>query len=100
VSKVTSKLQITPPKAFADHLGIKPGDEIDWQLAADVVWVIRVTKRRAAKNRSLRLRFFDWATRRQKERQKALDPALVRSSKAGFGWTQESLYLCGESGRR
>jgi len=68
MSKVTSKLQVTLPKVLADQLGIKPGDQIDWEIVGDVVRVIPAAKkqRSAAKNsRTLRVRFFDQATRRQ-----------------------------------
>ena len=30
MAKVTSKLQVTLPKALADQYGIEPGDEIGW----------------------------------------------------------------------
>jgi len=29
---VTSKLQLTVPKAIADQFGLKPGDELQWTL--------------------------------------------------------------------
>jgi hypothetical protein len=48
---------------------------------------------------SLRLRFFDLATRRQKQREKSLDPALLRTAKAGRGWIREQLYTRGSTGR-
>jgi hypothetical protein len=48
---------------------------------------------------SLRLRFFDQATRRQKQREKSLDPALLRASKKGRGWVREDLYTRGGTGR-
>lgn len=32
MSKVTSKLQVTIPKAVADHYGIRPGDEVRWEV--------------------------------------------------------------------
>ena len=32
MSKVTSKLQVTLPKAIAQAHGIRPGDEIEWDL--------------------------------------------------------------------
>ncbi|HEY4764571.1 MAG TPA: AbrB/MazE/SpoVT family DNA-binding domain-containing protein [Candidatus Sulfotelmatobacter sp.] len=35
VAKVTSKLQLTVPKAIADHYGIRPGDELDWIPAGE-----------------------------------------------------------------
>jgi AbrB family looped-hinge helix DNA binding protein len=34
MSKVTSKLQITIPKALAERYGIHPGDEIDFEPLA------------------------------------------------------------------
>jgi AbrB family looped-hinge helix DNA binding protein len=102
MSKVTSKLQVTLPKVLADQLGIKPGDQIDWEIVGDVVRVIPAAKkqRSAAKNsRTLRLRFFDQATRRQKQRERSVDPALLRTAKAGRGWTREELYTRGGAGR-
>ena len=33
---MTSKLQLTVPKAIADQYGIKPGDELEWIPAAGV----------------------------------------------------------------
>lgn len=38
MSRVTSKLQVTVPKAIADRFAIHPGDEIDWLPAGEVVW--------------------------------------------------------------
>ena len=102
MSKVTSKLQVTLPKAVAEQLGIKPGDEIDWEVAGDAIRVVPVAKRKrgGSKNSSaLRLRFFDQATRRQKQREKSLDPAFLRDAKAGRGWTREDLYTRGGTGR-
>ena len=37
MSKVTSKLQLTVPKAIADKYGIRPGDELDWVAAGDSI---------------------------------------------------------------
>ena len=34
-TRVTSKGQVTIPKPFRDHLGISPGSEVDFRLAAD-----------------------------------------------------------------
>lgn len=102
MSKVTSKLQLTLPKAVAEQLGIKPGDEIDWEVAGDAVRVVPVAKRKrgALKDSSaLRLRFFDQATRRQKQREKSLDPAFLRGATGGRGWTREDLYTRGGTGR-
>jgi AbrB family looped-hinge helix DNA binding protein len=40
MAKVTSKLQVTVPKAVADRLGIKPGDDIDWQMEGHTARVV------------------------------------------------------------
>jgi AbrB family looped-hinge helix DNA binding protein len=94
MSKVTSKLQVTLPKTLADQLGIKPGDEIHWELAGDVMRVIPAARNKggAARDKSLRLRIFDQATRRQKQREKSLEAELLGSGKAGRGWMREQLY--------
>jgi AbrB family looped-hinge helix DNA binding protein len=60
MSKVTSKYRVTLPKAIAEQYGIRPGDEIDWVPAGDVIRVI--PSRRAigpAANPESRLRWFD-----------------------------------------
>jgi AbrB family looped-hinge helix DNA binding protein len=40
MSRVTSKLQVTVPKAIAERYGIRPGDEIDWVPAGDAIRVV------------------------------------------------------------
>ena len=35
MAKVTSKLQVTIPKAIAEQYGIKPGDEIEFRPSLD-----------------------------------------------------------------
>lgn len=40
MSKVTSKLQVTIPKAIAERYGITPGDEIEWVPAGPSVLVV------------------------------------------------------------
>ena len=65
MSKVTSKLQVTVPKAIAERYGIGPGDRIDWIEAGSA---IRVRPARpgepAAASAAERVRRFDQATRR------------------------------------
>jgi AbrB family looped-hinge helix DNA binding protein len=100
VSKVTSILQITLPKALADRLGMKPGDKIQWEVAGELVRVIPAVKKKRSTARdglSLRLRSFDQATRRQKQRKKSRGSALLRTGKAERGWTREAVYLDDES---
>jgi AbrB family looped-hinge helix DNA binding protein len=99
MSKVTSKLQVTLPKAVAEQFGIKPGDQIDWEIAGEVLRVIPVSKRRREKKAlpKERLQFFDQATQRQREREKAIDPALLHPKRAGRGWTRDDLYNRGRT---
>jgi len=83
---VTSKLQVTVPKAIADRYRIRPGDEIIWLAAGDS---IRVLPKATPEKPSVesRLRRFDEATRRQRTRNKG-----VPASTATRGWTREDLY--------
>jgi len=85
---VTSKLQVTVPRALADRYGIAPGDEIQWEAGGDV---IRVVPPRKAPRRDLRsrVRLFDQATARQQERERTAPPEKAAS---GRGWTREDLY--------
>jgi len=88
VAKVTSKLQVTVPKAVADHFGIRPGDEIEWLIAGDTIRVLPARKKSATRDVQERLRLYDLATARQKKRNAAsgLKPASER------GWTRQALY--------
>jgi AbrB family looped-hinge helix DNA binding protein len=97
VAKVTSKLQVTVPKAIAVQYGIRPGDELDWIPAGDAIRVQRAEpqpRARAAQITARRLSLFDGATERQLERQKG----RRRSGKRDRGWTREDLYDRGISG--
>jgi AbrB family looped-hinge helix DNA binding protein len=40
MTKVTSKYQVTVPKAIADRYSIRPGDEIEWIAAGDAIRVV------------------------------------------------------------
>ena len=37
MSKVTTKPQLTVPKAIADQYGIRPGDELEWVPAGETI---------------------------------------------------------------
>jgi len=96
MSKVTSKLQVTLPKTIADRFAIRPGDEIQWEPAGDVIRVVPPGVAPAILEREQRLRIFDAATRRQAERQvgKPRHPA----ASGDRGWTREELYQRGGTG--
>lgn len=89
MSKVTTKLQVSVPKALADQYGIAPGDDLVWEPAGEALRV-RLAEPRAvyALDDRARLRLFDAATHRQAERQsrRKLAPATTR------GWTRDELY--------
>jgi AbrB family looped-hinge helix DNA binding protein len=88
MAKVTSKYQVTLPKKIADCYAIRPGDEIDWVAAGDVIRVIPPGKRAAALDRKQQLRLFDQATERHQKRQIKQQP----TQQPDRGWSREDLY--------
>ena len=89
MSKVTSKLQVTVPKALADRYGIRPGAEIHWEAAGDTIRVIPPRQSARTPNRGAKLRLFDAATERQKTRQSG---KLEKRAPKERGWQREDLY--------
>lgn len=88
MSKVTSKLQVTLPKAIADRFGIRPGDQIEWETAGDAIRIHLPS--RSSLDRAARLKLFDQGTQRQREREaRQADPP---QSGGDRGWTREDLY--------
>jgi AbrB family looped-hinge helix DNA binding protein len=88
MSKVTSKLQVTVPKAIAEQYRIRPGDEIEWVAAGDSIRVVTGGAARPAFDLRTRLESFDQATARQRLRGKRKSRSLPK----GRGWTREELY--------
>ena len=90
MAKVTSKLQVTIPKAIAVRYGIAPGTELDMRPSGDRIEVrIRLRASEDAAERAYRLKLFDQATERQKARDRARKPSAVTVER---GWTREELY--------
>jgi AbrB family looped-hinge helix DNA binding protein len=89
MAKVTSKLQVTVPKAIAQRYGIRPGDEIEWVPAGDTIRVLPPGRQAPVADLRLRLRMFDAATERQRLRQAARRPGRAGSDR---GWRREDLY--------
>jgi bifunctional DNA-binding transcriptional regulator/antitoxin component of YhaV-PrlF toxin-antitoxin module len=89
MSKVTSKLQVTIPKAVAEAYDILPGSELRWVPAGDI---IRVEPPNAATRSKLplqkRLALFDQMTKRIDK----LPPVKPLAPDEGRGWTREDLY--------
>jgi len=92
MAKVTSKLQLTLPKAIAEQYGIRPGDELDLVPAGEVIRMSCRKRPGASEDVQERMRLFDLATKRQRRRQ-----AKWRGVKepANRGWTREELYTRG-----
>ena len=88
MSKVTSKYQVSIPKALAERIGIRVGDELAWEDAAGVLRARVATAAKARMTLRERLRLFDAATARQEERDRKR--RLPRGK--GRGWTREDLY--------
>jgi AbrB family looped-hinge helix DNA binding protein len=92
MSKVTSKLQVTLPKALADRYGIRPGDEIQWKAAGDGIRVEVGWRERSSLTKAQKLALFDDSWKRQLKRQAGLKPVARPLSR---GWTREELYTRG-----
>jgi AbrB family looped-hinge helix DNA binding protein len=94
MSKVTSKLQVTIPKAIAEQYSIAPGDEVEWIGASESVRLVPAKALKPTLSPTERLRLFDAATERQRERERQCGRA---PSEGGRGWTREELYERGSS---
>jgi bifunctional DNA-binding transcriptional regulator/antitoxin component of YhaV-PrlF toxin-antitoxin module len=91
---VTSKLQVTLPKALATQYRIRPGDEILWVASGDAIRVVPARNGPREGTVKERLRLFDQATRRQAERQRGQVRAKIPKAR---GWAREELYERGRS---
>ena len=104
MAKVTSKLQLTVPKAIADQYGIRPGDNLDWVPAGDAIRVLRAhSPKQQGRSIEERLALFDQATERQRQRE-ANPVARELAAESDWkpheierGWRREDLYTRGRS---
>lgn len=85
---MTSKLQLTLPKAVAVQYGIEPGAELDVVPAGDVIRLVPVRRTRPTETVEARLRRFDAATKRIRAR------SGTHSAAEGTerDWTRDDLY--------
>jgi len=106
MAKVTSKLQLTIPKAIADQYRIRPGDNLEWIPAGDTIRVVPLNSTRAGGHRRTveeRLRLFDQATMRQRVREANPNPVEASAKEAPKpheverGWRREDLYTRGRT---
>ncbi|HEX3682641.1 MAG TPA: AbrB/MazE/SpoVT family DNA-binding domain-containing protein [Bryobacteraceae bacterium] len=93
MGKVTSKYQVTLPKAIAEQYDIHPGDELDWVPAGEVIRIIPPGQKPAPEDPNSSLRLFDQATQRQRRRPSARPKQPPRNR----GWKREDLYVRGRS---
>jgi bifunctional DNA-binding transcriptional regulator/antitoxin component of YhaV-PrlF toxin-antitoxin module len=98
MAKVTSKLQLTLPKAIADQYKIRPGDELDWLPAGGAIRVVKRDAAEAAEPATVaeRLQLFDRATARQRQREAKLGKKRAATAR-DRDWTREELYQRGLS---
>jgi AbrB family looped-hinge helix DNA binding protein len=94
VSRVTSKLQVTIPKAIAERYRIKPGQEIDWLQAGEAIRVVPQTGHERRSDPVKRVALFDRGTARQRSRESEI--SRVDQVKSHRGWAREELYSRGE----
>lgn len=94
MAKVTSKLQVTIPKAIANRYGIHPGDDIRWEPSGPYIRVVPPGRRRLRLNAEERLGLFDAATERQRERDVRVPVPAPTNDR---GWTREELYRRGSA---
>lgn len=106
---MTSKRQVTLPKAIADRYGIRPGDTLGWMPEGDHLRV-EIGGREGPPPLSMqeRLRLFDRASLRRDEAAAAAGepgqppsvkgPGGTEGPATARGWTREELYDRGRPG--
>ena len=98
MAKVTSKLQLTVPKAIADQYGIRPGDELEWIPAGESIRVELVRKAKAEHQMTVkeRLALFDantkWLDELQTDQLKQAQRKGTPGTRENRRWTREELY--------
>lgn len=108
MSKVTSKLQVTLPKAIADRYGVGPGANLVFEPAGDSIRVLVAQEPALAPSYGLSLEdkqaLLDAVSRRQatRNRRYRLGLGTLKRRKGGTGvgssandergWTREALY--------
>jgi bifunctional DNA-binding transcriptional regulator/antitoxin component of YhaV-PrlF toxin-antitoxin module len=101
MSKVTSKLQVTLPKAIADRYGVAPGADLVFEPAGESIRVLVAREGGVAPTGASladKQALFDAATRRQARRNRKYGLKAAASGRRrakverGRGWSREELY--------
>ena len=98
MTRITSKYQVSIPKALAERYRLQPGDEIEFEGAGPVIRIVPPQARQPELDTAERLRLFDQATARQIEREERRDLpyASLGAGPSGRGWTRDDLYDRGD----
>jgi AbrB family looped-hinge helix DNA binding protein len=89
VSRITSKYQLTIPKAVAQAAGLKPGDDVACEPAGTAIRVRPLNPAEESSRSTVdRLALFDQATERQRQR----DRPVHGARESDRGWTRNELY--------
>ncbi len=95
MARVTSKLQVTIPKAIAQRYGIEPGGVIEWLPAGEAIRVVPQGNGGLVQDRARRVELFDRATERQRARDLSRRGGTLATDR---GWRREELYDRGLAG--
>jgi bifunctional DNA-binding transcriptional regulator/antitoxin component of YhaV-PrlF toxin-antitoxin module len=88
MAKVTSKLQITVPKAVADAHALRTGSEVQFESAVDCIRLV-VGKPRSGLSKDEKLRLLRESGERQKARNARWNGLETPHSR---GWKREDVY--------
>ena len=86
MSRVTSKLQVTLPKAVADRYGIVPGSDVTFEPAGSVILLRPAAARASSLTAEEKLELLDAGSARALARVAGAPNAQDR------GWSREELY--------
>jgi len=89
MSRLTSKYQLTIPRALAKSAGLTPGAEVSWEAVGDAIRLRAETgHKREIRSVTDQLILFDLATEREQHRMHARAAAPAQDR----GWSREDLY--------
>lgn len=88
MSKVTSKLQVTIPKAIAHRYRIRPGDEVEWVVREPGPMMVPGASLRPRLSPEERLALF----REEVERVRRIQSKRKWPRSKDRGWTRQDLY--------
>ena len=88
MTRVTGKFQITLPKRLVDAFGIRVGDEVELIASGEAIAIVPAGAAKPRLSPEDRLRLFDEATRRQRER----EPLATSDASEDRGWSRDDLY--------